>query len=203
MPPITIVFIATGLVVWLNALYFLGVGADERDGKNPLVGIGHASLVVGLLNLVQAVYIMWARPLEGGDVVLAGLIVFYGLFFVVLGKAEMEGWDLRVVGNLAVPTAILPLFWWDALPGEWMLRSILIVWLVAFGAIALTTYGKVQAKILGHGSGREPRSTPSGSRRSDPRHGKRHPLAAGQSRVAPGPNLGSRLGDQIRLAASW
>ena len=119
MPPITIVFIATGLVVWLNALYFLGVGADERDGKNPLVGIGHASLVVGLLNLVQAVYIMWARPLEGGDVVLAGLIVFYGLFFVVLGKAEMEGWDLRVVGNLAVPTAILPLFWWDALPGEW------------------------------------------------------------------------------------
>lgn len=149
MPPITIVFIATGLVVWLNALYFLGVGADEKDGKNPLVGIGHASLVVGLLNLVQAVYIMWARPLEGGDVVLAGLIVFYGLFFVVLGKAEMEGWDLRVVGNLAVPTAILPLFWWDALPGEWMLRSILIVWLVAFGSVALTTYGKLQAKFLG------------------------------------------------------
>ena len=81
--------------------------------------------------------------------VLAGLIVFYGLFFVVLGKAEMEGWDLRVVGNLAVPTAILPLFWWDALPGEWMLRSILIVWLVAFGSVALTTYGKLQAKFLG------------------------------------------------------
>jgi hypothetical protein len=149
MPPITIVFIATGLVVWLNALYFLGVGADEQDGKNPLVGIGHASLVVGLLNLVQAVYIMWARPLEGGDVVLAGLVTFYGLFFVVLGKAETNGWDLRVVGNLGVPTAILPLFWWDALPGEWMLRSILIVWLVAFLSVTATTYGKMQAKPLG------------------------------------------------------
>ena len=150
MPPITIVFIATGLVVWLNALYFLGVGADQKEGgSNPLVGIGHASFVVGLLNLVQAVYIMWARPLEGGDVVLAGLFVFYGLFFVVLGKAEMEGWDLRVVGHLAVPVAILPLFWWDALPGEWMLRSILIVWLVAFLSVAATTYGKLQAKILG------------------------------------------------------
>ena len=149
MPPITIVFIATGLVVWLNALYFLGVGADEKNGSNPLVGIGHASLVVGLLNLVQAVYIMWARPLDDASVVLAGLIVFYGLFFVVLGKAESSGWDLRIVGNLAVPTAILPLFWWNALPGEWMLRTILIVWLVAFLAIAATTYGKLQAKVLG------------------------------------------------------
>ncbi len=149
MPPITIVFIATGLVVWLNALYFLGVGADDQNGSKPLVGIGHATLVVGLLNLVQAVYIMWARPLDDASVVLAGLVVFYGLFFVVLGKAESTGGDLRVVGNLAVPVAILPLFWWDALPGDWMLRSILIVWLVAFGSVALTTYGKMQAKLLG------------------------------------------------------
>ena len=150
MPPITIVFIATGLIVWLNALFFLGVGADQKeDGPNPLVGIGHASFLVGVLNLIQAVYIMWDRPLDDASVVLAGLIVFYGLFFVVLGKAEMNGWDLRVVGNLAVPTAILPLFWWDALPGEWMLRSILIVWLVAFLSVTATTYGKLQAKPLG------------------------------------------------------
>ena len=150
MPPITIVFIATGLIVWLNALYFLGVGADHKEGEpNPLVSIGNATLVVGLLNLVQAVYIMWARPLDDASVVLAGLVTFYGLFFVVLGKTEINGWDLRIVGNLAVPTAILPLFWWDAVPGEWMMRSILIVWLVAFGSVALTTYGKLQAKLLG------------------------------------------------------
>ena len=50
MPPITVVFIATGLVVWLNALYFLGVGADQKEGgTNPLVGIGHASFLVGVL----------------------------------------------------------------------------------------------------------------------------------------------------------
>ena len=86
MPPITIVFIATGLIVWLNALYFLGVGADQKEGgSNPLVSIGNATLVVGLLNLVQAVYIMWARPLDDASIVLAGLVTFYGLFFVVLG----------------------------------------------------------------------------------------------------------------------
>ncbi len=150
MPPITIVFIATGLIVWLNALFFLGVGADQKEGgSNPLVSIGNATLVVGLLNLVQAVYIMWARPLDDNSVVLAGLVTFYGLFFVVLGKSEVNGWDLRVVGNLAVPTAILPLFWWDFFSGSWMFQSILIVWLVAFGSVALTTYGKFEAKLLG------------------------------------------------------
>ena len=61
---------------------------------------------------------MWARPLDDDSVVVAGLVTFYGLFFVVLGKTEMSGWDLRVVGNLAVPTAILPLFWLDAVPGS-------------------------------------------------------------------------------------
>lgn len=151
MPPITIVFIATGLIVWLNALYFLGVGADEKEGSaNPLVSIGHMSWVVGLLNLVQAVYIMWARPLgDEGSVQVAGLVVFYGLFFVLLGQSEAKGWDLRQVGNLAVPVAILPLFWWNALPGDWMMRSILIVWVIAFGSVALTTYGKLQPKALG------------------------------------------------------
>jgi len=149
VPPITIIFIATGLVVWLNAMYFLGVGSDDKNGSNPLASIGHASFIAGVLNLVQAVYIMWARPLDDASVVIAGLVVFYGMFFVVLGKAEMNGWDLRVVGNLAVPTAILPLFWWNALPGEWMMRTILIVWLIAFGSVALTTYGKLQAKMLG------------------------------------------------------
>ena len=151
MPPITIVFIATGLVVWLNALYFLGVGADKKEGSaNPLISIGSATMVVGLLNLVQAVYIMWDRP-TGDDhsVVLAGLVVFYGLFFTLLGKSEINGWDLRQVGNLAVPVAILPLFWWDFFSGSWMFQSILIVWLVAFGSVAATTYGKLQAKALG------------------------------------------------------
>ena len=29
-----------------------------------------------------------------------------------------------------------------------MFQSILIVWLVAFGSVALTTYGKLEAKLL-------------------------------------------------------
>jgi hypothetical protein len=152
MPPITIVFISTGLVVWLNALYFLGVGAKKQEGTpDPLVSVGWATLIVGLLNLFQASYIMWVRPEPLGDaaVILAGLVVFYGAFFSLLGITEIKGLDLRVVGNLAVAVAIVPLFWWDFFDGSWMFQSILIVWLGAFLAVAATTYGKLEGKILG------------------------------------------------------
>jgi hypothetical protein len=71
------------------------------------------------------------------------------MFFILLGITEILGLDLRVVGNLAIPTAIAPLFWWDFFSGSWMFQSILIVWLVAFGAVAATTYGKLPARILG------------------------------------------------------
>jgi|TARA_B110000238_G_scaffold179907_1_gene203564 hypothetical protein len=150
VPPITVVFVGTGLVVWLNALFFLGVGADTKeDSPSPLVSVGWATLIVGLLDLVQATYIMWARPLEDASVPLAGLIVFYGLFFCLLGITEIQGLDLRVVGNLAIAVAIVPLFWWQFFDGGWMFKSILLAWVVAFGAVAATTYGKFQGKALG------------------------------------------------------
>ncbi|HZQ27664.1 MAG TPA: hypothetical protein VFA94_08195 [Acidimicrobiales bacterium] len=152
MPPITVVFIATGLAVWLNALYFLGIGAkQEPGGTNPLTTIGWVSLTAGLLDLVQAAYIIGVRPapLKDNAVPLAGLIVFYGLFFVALGAAEVAGLDLRPVANLSFAVAIVPLFWWKFFAGGWMFRSILIVWVVAFLAITATVYGKFNAKALG------------------------------------------------------
>ncbi|GAB6984909.1 hypothetical protein [Nocardioides pyridinolyticus] len=153
MPPITVVFIASGLAVWLNALYFLGVGAKraEADGPDPLVTVGWVSLTAGIIDLLSATYILAVRPAPLGDasVVLAGLVVFYGLFFVALGVTEVKGLDLRPIGNLAIAVALVPLFWWKFFEGGWMFRSILVVWLVAFLAIAATTHGKFKAGRLG------------------------------------------------------
>ncbi|GAA1127088.1 hypothetical protein [Nocardioides aquiterrae] len=153
MPPITVVFIASGLAVWLNALYFLGIGAKRAaaDGPDPLVSVGWVSLAAGIVDLLSATYILAARPAPLGDaaVVLAGLVVFYGMFFIALGVTEVKGLDLRPIGNLAVAVAIVPLFWWKFFEGGWMFRSILVVWLVAFFAIAATTYGKFKASGLG------------------------------------------------------
>jgi hypothetical protein len=147
MPPITVVFVGTGLAVWLNGLYFLGIGSNkEEGGSNPLVAVGWVTLAAGLLDLVEAFYII---TLGEGAILLAGIVTFYGLFFTLLGATEIRGLDLRQVGNFAVPVAIVPLFWWSFFSGSWMFQSILIVWLVAFLAITATTYGKLKGQILG------------------------------------------------------
>lgn len=152
MPPITIVFFLTGIAVWANALYFLGVGADKQEGSaDPLKSVGWISLIAGLSNFGQAIYIMGARPDPLGDnaVLLAGLVIFYAAFFTFLGITEILGLDLRVLGNVSAAVAIVPLFYWDFFAGGWMFRSILVVWAVVFMAIALTTYGKVKGKVMG------------------------------------------------------
>lgn len=152
MPPITIVFFLTGIAVWANALYFLGIGADKQDGgADPLKSVGWISLMAGLSNFGQAIYIMGARPAPLGDasVLLAGLVIFYAAFFTFLGITEILGLDLRVLGNVSAAVAIVPLFYWDFFAGGWMFRSILVVWAVVFLAITATTYGRLQPKITG------------------------------------------------------
>jgi hypothetical protein len=152
MPPITIVFVASGLAVWLNALYFLGIGAKRADdGPDPITTVGGVTLVAGLVDLIEAGYIMAARPAPLGtaSVVLAGVVVFYGMFFTILGWAEYRGLDLRPVANLAIAVAFVPLFWWKFFEGGWMFRSILLLWVVTFLGVAATVYGRMAAKVLG------------------------------------------------------
>jgi hypothetical protein len=150
MPPITIVFFLTGIAVWANALYFLGIGADKQEGgADPLKSVGWISLIAGLSNFGQAIYIMAARPLGDASVLLGGLVIFYAAFFTFLGITEVLGLDLRVLGNVSAAVAIVPLFYWDFFAGGWMFRSILVVWAVVFLAITATTYGKLQPKVTG------------------------------------------------------
>ena len=150
MAPITMVFIITGLAVFTQAMFFLGIGASAEEGKkSPIVPVGYISVIAGIINLVVGLYITVVRPLDADpSLLLAGLIGFYGLFFLALGLAEILDMDLRVIGNLAIPTEILPLFWINFFSDtQWTL--ILIWWVVTFLAITLTTYGKLQARVLG------------------------------------------------------
>ncbi|HEY3714668.1 MAG TPA: hypothetical protein VGL39_09090 [Jatrophihabitantaceae bacterium] len=153
MPPITVVFVVSGLAVWAIGLSFLGIGATpsgEVDAPNPMVTVGWITLVAGVVDLVQAAYIIISRP-AGADpsVVLAGIIMFYAAIFTLLGIALVAGLDLRPVANVSVAVAIAPMFWWKFFNGSWMFHSILIVWLVAFLATTATIYGKLPGKALG------------------------------------------------------
>ena len=151
MPPITMVFILTGLAVFTQAMFFLGIVASAEEGKkSPIIPVGYISVIAGIVDLVVGVYITVVRPIEADpSLLLAGLIGFYGLFFIALGLAEILGLDLRVIGNLAIPTAILPLFWINFFSGSTTFTLILIWWTIAFLSITLTTYGKLQARALG------------------------------------------------------
>lgn len=153
MPPITVVFVITGLAVWMNGLAFLGIGSKPQgDGPNPLITVGWVTLIAGIVDLVNAVWII--QKLFGGDssdtgIRLAGLVTFYGTFFVALGICLVRGLDLRPIGNLSVAVAIVPLFWWNFFDGSWMFQSILVVWAVAFLGVTALTYGKLKAEVGG------------------------------------------------------
>lgn len=140
-----VVLFVTGLGAWVNGMYFLGIGARPREGGvDPLKAVGWISLVVGLADFAQLAFII------GEDARLAGLVAFYAFFFVALGIVEILGLDLRVIGNLAVPVAIVPLiYWYNFFTGTWMFRTILIYWAVLFLSITATTYGRMQPKTLG------------------------------------------------------
>lgn len=150
MPPITIVFFFTGIAVWANAMFFLGIGADQKEGgSNPLKAVGWVTLTAGLVDFVQAFDIMSNQLAGEASILLSGLVAIYAAFFTFLGITEIQGLDLRPIGNVAFAVAIVPLFYWDFFSGSWMFQSILIVWFVVFLGVTATTYGRLNAKVLG------------------------------------------------------
>lgn len=149
MPPITIVFFVTGIAVWANAMYFWGVGADQKEGgADPLKSVGWITLTAGLVDFVQAFAIMSNQLAGEISILLSGLVAIYGVFFTFLGITEILGLDLRPLGNVSIAVALVPLFYFDFFSGSWMFQSILVVWAIVFAAIAGLTYGKVPPKLL-------------------------------------------------------
>ncbi|MBI2237952.1 MAG: hypothetical protein HYU54_05420 [Actinobacteria bacterium] len=149
MPPITIVFFFTGIAVWANAMYFLGIGATPKEGgSDPLKAVGWVTLVAGIVDFVQAFDIMSNQLAGDASILLSGLVAIYGGFFTFLGITEVLGLDLRPLGNVSVAVALVPLFYWDFFTGSWMFQSILVIWLVVFLGITATTYGRLNPKAL-------------------------------------------------------
>ena len=149
MPPITIVFFVSGIAVWANAMYFAGVGADRKEGgADPVKSVGWVTLVAGLIDFVQASGIVSNQLAGDASILLGGLVGIYATFFTFLGITEIQGLDLRPLGNVCIAVSLVPLFYWDFFSGSWMFQSILLVWVVVFLAITATAYGKLNPKVL-------------------------------------------------------
>ena len=132
MSPMSLI-LGPSLSTFVN--YLCRIGANGAEGKkSPIISAGWIALVAGIVDLIVGIYITAARPIDADpSLLLAGLIAFYGLFFIALGLSEILDLDLRVVGNLAIPTAILPLAWLNFFAGSTPFTLILIPVLLALG----------------------------------------------------------------------
>ena len=150
--PLTVLQFLLGMAAWVNALYFLGVGAKAAEGgANPLKTIGWISLISGLGAFTTDWYLLVNRPAPLGDnaVAVAGLASIYALFFVALGAVEIGGLDLKPIANLSIPIAVASLPFIPFFAGSLLFQSIMVVWTVAFALVAATVYGRTPAKWLG------------------------------------------------------
>jgi hypothetical protein len=152
---VAVIFFTFALGAWVIGLYLIGMGAEPAEGgQDPIKMVGWVELIVGLILTTQVFVLVQQSslsPIGGLNVVLAGLISLFAIFFTAFGIALIKGLDLRVIGNLAVPVGILAGAYvsFDLFNDTFMFQSSTIVWLVVFLMVAGFTYGKVPAKILG------------------------------------------------------
>ncbi len=173
VPPVTVILAGTGLAVWAEGLYFLGVGAEPAPigvretgrggapataggpgtalaGPNPIRAVGWIMFIAGLSDLVQTLYVMTAKPLGTPETtVLAGMLTIPSAWFCFLGIAQIRGLDMRVVGNVAIPVALVPLFWWNFFSDSRMIQADLIIWGIAFLSVTFHSYGYLPNRVLG------------------------------------------------------
>jgi hypothetical protein len=167
VPPVAVILSLTGLAVWAEGLYFLGIGAKPRTGlgvppqpagaaavpkplSDPLRAVGMIMFIAGLSDLVQTVYVISSKPLGTPDtVILAGMLAIPSGWFTYLGISQVLELDMRPVGNVAVAVALVPLFWWNFFSDSRMIQSDLIVWGLAFLAATAHSYGFLPNRVFG------------------------------------------------------
>jgi hypothetical protein len=153
---VAVIFFTFALGAWVIGLYLIGMGSDQAEGgQDPIKMVGWVELIVGLILTTQVILLVQQSslsPIGGLNVVLAGLVVLFAIFFTAFGIALITGADLRVIGNLAVPVGILAGSYvsFDLFDGTFLFISSTVWWVVVFFMIAGFTYGKVGAKILGY-----------------------------------------------------
>ena len=150
--PLTVLQFLLGMAAWVNAMFFLDMGAKAaQGGANPLKTVGWISLASGLGAFTTVWYLLVNRPAPLGDnaVAVAGLASIYALFFVALGAVEIGGLDLKPIANISIPIAVISLPFIPFFAGSILFQSIMVVWTVAFALVATTVYGRTPAKWLG------------------------------------------------------
>jgi len=171
LAPITLGMVGLLFALWANGMQLLGVDAkpiddqvDDADGARAVAIAGSAMGAVTLL--FMATWLVMAAPLGDAPVAIQLGLLFsaisgmYGLLWLGAAVVQARGWDMRVIGNLAllciilqvVEMALLASYRAEAaLPSahfaivELVLASYVLV-LYGFWAV---THGRIAARTVG------------------------------------------------------
>ena len=149
MLSVAVIFFTYATGAFVIGVYLLGIGAEPADdgGKGPLYSVGWIELVVGIFLATQTIILVETAGLP----TLAGIVGLFALFFISLGIVLIKGADLRPVGAIAFTIGLFawPYAFFDGFNGVFFFQSNAIVWSIALFAVAMFTYGKLEAKIMG------------------------------------------------------
>jgi len=172
VPPVTIILTLTGLAVWVEGMYFLGLmpynpankgtgSGHDPDGaaidpnikpwSHPRRAAGTLMLIAGISDMIQMYHIMGGADLETAKtVILCGMLAYPCGWFTYLGFAQVFNLDMRAVGYAAIPVGLVPLAWLPFFSDSWMFQADLFIWGLAFLAVAFHhAFTLISDKALG------------------------------------------------------
>lgn len=120
LAPITLGMVGLLFALWANGMQLLGVDAkpvdDQVDGADATRAVAVAGSAMGALTLLfMAGWLVVAAPLgDDPTAVQLGLLFsaiagMYGLLWLGAAVVQARGWDMRVIGNLALLCVVLQL----------------------------------------------------------------------------------------------
>jgi hypothetical protein len=156
----------TGLqfALFANALYLLGIDSDRPEGQSdPAKTVGVAGSLIGALGLLfaSAWFVIGApfgREGQAAAVQLLFTIItgMYGFIWLGAAFAQIFGWDLRPVGNLALLCLIIQVFAMVVLASWGITLNTLLIELVWFSYVLVlagfwaATHGKISTRLVGY-----------------------------------------------------
>ena len=151
--PLTGLLISLGLGSWANALYFLGIGSKPAEGRvDPYRTVAWISFLTGLvLTVFGAIYIITLPEAFGAQTAVAvgGLAVMFGFVWTLLGIVQLQGLDLRPVGNVCFWAGVFTVLF------IWIFRAVIVfwttmtIWSIGLFMVTAVSYGKLSPRVLG------------------------------------------------------
>ncbi len=165
LPSIAIGMVGLQFGLFVNALALLGVDATPAGEGQPDPGksVGMVGSLMAALSLIFMSFTLVVGAPFGTEglpaqiqIMFSAISGMYGFLFLGFGFVQLQGWDLRPVGNAALGAAIMQVIeiiiiavMWGLSLGNILIEIVLIIYVVALLGFWRTAHGKQSPQIQG------------------------------------------------------